>query len=94
MSDVDEAHFALFLQRVHVFHPDIAILLSDTPMSFPFERITVFNAALSRLRQPPLAGNRGFYRGAKGIYVVNIEHSIAISLQDVLRYYQWRTQFH
>jgi hypothetical protein len=93
-SDVDEAHFALFLQRVHAFHPDIAILLIDTPMSFSFERIMAFNAALSRLGQPPLAGNRGFYRGAKEIYVVNVEYSIATSLQDVLRYYQWHTQLH
>jgi hypothetical protein len=94
ISDIDETHFALFLQRVHAFHPDITILLIDTPMQFSSGRIRAFNAALSRLGQPALIGNRGFYRGAKEIYVVNVEHSVATSLQDVLRYYQWHTQIH
>ncbi|HYU71245.1 MAG TPA: hypothetical protein VEL31_01075 [Ktedonobacteraceae bacterium] len=86
-SDVDEAHFSLFLQRVQALRPDIAILLIDTPAPFPPERITAFNAALRHLELPSLTGNRGFYRGVYRIHIVNVEHSIATSLNDVLRSY-------
>lgn len=86
-SDVDEAHFSLFLQRVQALHPDIAILLIDTPAPFPPERIAAFNAALRHLGHTSLIGSRGFYRGVYGIHVVNVEHSIATSLNDVLRSY-------
>jgi hypothetical protein len=91
-SDVDQAHFSFFLQRVEALHPDIAILLIDTPTPFSLERINTFNAALGHLGRTSLIGNRGFYRGAKGIYVVNVEHNIATSLQDVLRYHHRRMQ--
>lgn len=86
-SDVDEAHFSLFLQRVQALRPDIAILLIDTPASFPPERIAAFNAALHHLGLPSLTGKRGFYKGIYKIYIVNVEHSIATSLNDVLRSY-------
>lgn len=91
-NNVDQAHFSLFLQRVKALHPDIAILLIDTSAPFSPERIRAFNAALGHLGQTALIGNGGFYLGTQGIYVVTVEHSIATSLQDVLRYHHWRMQ--
>ena len=90
-SVVDEAHFSLFLQRVQAFHPDVAILLIDTPAPFSPERIAACNAALSHLGHTALVGSRGFYRGGHGLYIVNVEHSIAMSLNDVLQHHHKRT---
>ena len=89
-SEVDEGQVMRFLQRVQAFHPTFAVLLIDTPTSFSQERISVFNKALGTLGLAPLVGKRGFYRGVMNIYIVNVEHSIEISLRDVLSYYQWR----
>ena len=89
-SEVDEGQFGRFLQRVQAFHPALAVLLIDTATSFSQERISVFNKALRTLRLAPLVGKKGFYRGIMNTYVVNVEHSIEISLRDVLSYYQWR----
>lgn len=72
-----------FVQRVHAFHPTLAILLIDTPSSFSQERILTYNTALAVLGYAPLTGNRGFYRGTMSMYIVNVEHDIAISLTDV-----------
>jgi len=91
-SEVNEGHFSRFLQRVQAFHPTLAILLIDTPISFSQERLSVFNTALDTLDYAPLHGSRGFYRGTMNVYVVNVEHSIEISLLDVLRFHQWRVQ--
>ena len=90
-SAVDEAHCLRFLQRVQAFHPAYAILLIDTSAPFSPERLAAFNNALHTLDFSPLIGNRGFYRGAMNIYIVNMEHSIETSLNDVTKYHQWRT---
>ncbi len=91
-TEVEQAHFSRFLQRLHAFHPTLAIMLIDTPAPFASERITAFNAALQILSHAPLHGSRGFYWGAMSSYVVNVEHSIEVSLLDVLRFYQMRMQ--
>ena len=91
-SDVDEAHFSLFLQRVQSFHPDFALLLIDTSTPFAQIRIDTFNHALHYLGYPSLIGRGGFYRGPNNIFIVNVGTSIAVSLNDVLNYYQWHNQ--
>jgi len=89
-SDVNEGHFLRFVQRVQAFHPTLAILLVDTQTAFSQERLTVFNAALRTLGYALLKGGRGFYWGVMNMYVVNVEHSIEISLLDVLRFHSRR----
>ena len=91
-SEVEQAHFSRFLQRVHAFRPTLAIMLIDTPSPFAHERLALFNAALQPLSYAPLRGSRGFYWGALNSYVVNVEHSIETSLFDVLRFHQWRAR--
>jgi len=90
-NDVDEAHCLRFLQRVEAFHPTLAILLIDTAAPFSAERIATFNATFRALGYPLLRGARGFYRGALDVYIVNVEHSIEISLRDVLQFHQLHT---
>ena len=91
-SEVEQAHFSRFLQRVHAFHPTLAIMLIDTLSPFAHERLALFNAALQSLGYAPLRGSRGFYWGALNSYVVNVERSIETSLLDVLRFHQWPVQ--
>jgi hypothetical protein len=83
---VDEVHCSLFLQRVQAFHPDLAILLIDTPAPFSQDRIAACNAALHQLGYPKLRGSRGFYRGVMNVYMINVAYSIGVSLNDVLRF--------
>ena len=89
-SEVDEGQVMRFVQRVQAFHPILAILLIDTPSTFSQERILTYNNAFAAFGYAPLTGNRGFYRGTMNMYIVNVEHSIAISLIDVLRFHLWR----
>ena len=93
-SEVDEAHCILFLQRVQAFHPDIAILLIDTPAAFAQARIAAFNRALKHLGYSALVGGKGLYWGPMSTYVVNVETSLAVSLRDVLRFHQQRAVSH
>lgn len=83
-SDVDEAHFSRFLQRTQTFRPTLAILLIDTQAPFAHARLAAFNAALHAHGYGSLHGTRGMYRGAMNSYVVNVEHSIALSLRDIM----------
>jgi len=92
-GEVDEGHVMRFLQRVQAFHPTLAILLIDISTSFSQERVATFNAALTMLGYTSLFGSRGFYRGAMNRYVVNVEHSIEISLRDVLQFHQYQKNF-
>ncbi len=89
-SEVDEGQVIRFLQRVQAFRPTLAILLIDTSGPFSQERIMTCNAALATVGYGPLTGNRGLYRGAMNIYIINVEHSIEISLRDVLSFHQIR----
>ena len=89
-GEVDEGHVVRFLQRVQSFCPTLAILLIDIPISFSQERVAVFNTALATLGYTPLTGSRGFYRTAMNVYIVNVQHSIEISLRDVLSFHQVR----
>lgn len=91
-SDVDKAHFSLFLQRVQSFHPDIALLLIDTSTPFSRMRINAFNGALYHLGYAPLAGSGGFYRGPMNISIINVGIGITTSLIDVLTYSHWQRQ--
>jgi len=92
-SEVDEGQVVRFLQRVQAFRPTLVVLLIDTSRPFSQERIMTCNAALATLGYTPLMGSRGLYRGAMNIYIVNVEHSIEISLRDVLNFHQARIGF-
>ncbi len=87
-TDADAGHFLRFLLRVQAFRPTLAILLMDIQGPFSPERIATFNTALQTLAYPPLRGERGFYRGPMNVYFVNVEYSIATSLNDVLTFHR------